>query len=239
MQTETEEFLYPVIYRTSPLEKTFDVHQFDSLLLDGWRFLGKVVLCHSISYHFGDMVLCIPGRIVLEHFTFSQGQRKTIQRGQRDLRIELREKEVIESDERLFALHCTRFTDNAPVQLSQMVHYNPIIPQRGYTIRIYAGDEHVATSFFHLGHDSADSTYCIYNPDPLYNKYSLGNLTLYLEIMYAQELGLKYYYLGYRYNVPSQFDYKANFNSLEKYHLFREWVACERKIPKKRCISEL
>ena len=35
------------------------------------------------------------------------------------------------------------------------------------------------------------------------------------EIAKAQELGKKYYYHGYVYDVPSQFDYKLNFNNLE------------------------
>ena len=35
------------------------------------------------------------------------------------------------------------------------------------------------------------------------------------ELLLAKELGKKYYYHGYAYNVPSQFDYKMNFNALE------------------------
>jgi arginine-tRNA-protein transferase len=38
-----------------------------------------------------------------------------------------------------------------------------------------------------------------------------------LELMLAQELGKKFYYHGYAYNVPSQFDYKLNFNALEAF----------------------
>jgi arginyl-tRNA--protein-N-Asp/Glu arginylyltransferase len=37
-----------------------------------------------------------------------------------------------------------------------------------------------------------------------------------LELLKAKELGKKYYYHGYVYDVPSQFDYKLNFTGLER-----------------------
>jgi arginine-tRNA-protein transferase len=71
----------------------------------------------------------------------------------------------------------------------------------------------LACSFFHLGEKSVSGTYCFFNPHT--RRYSLGALTMLLEIAKAKELGKNFYYHGYVYDVPSQFDYKLNFNNLE------------------------
>jgi leucyl-tRNA---protein transferase len=223
---------FPSISERIPMDRlSLSPDQFDAFLSFGWRFLGDSYIRHSYGAHFGNLVRVIPGRIVLEGFEFSKSQRKLLRRGHQSLRIEITEKAINASDERLFDLHSDRFIENQPMYLAQMVHYNPITPQKGYTVRVYADDVHVATSFFHIGDQTADSTYCVYDPSPAYAGYSLGHLTLLVEIGLVQQMGLKYYYLGYRYSKRSHFDYKANFNNLEKYLNFRAWVPCERIPP--------
>jgi arginine-tRNA-protein transferase len=146
--------------------------------------------------------------------------------------MEIEPKEVNASDERLFDLHKLRFDDNAPKELSNMVAYEANTPCLGFTLRVYAGEEHIATSFFHVGHLAADSSYCVYDPSDRWARYSLGHLTMLVEILYCIELGLEFYYVGYRYNVPSHFDYKANFFGLQRYKSFKKWVPCPRIPPK-------
>jgi leucyl-tRNA---protein transferase len=231
-QHESQELEMPLIYTSFPIGAALSVLQFDHLLSQGWRFLGNSALCHSVSYHYDSLVFAIPGRIILPEFQFSKSQRKLLAKAKQRLTIQIEDKVVNTSDERLFALHTTRFDDNPPSELKQMVHYKTDLPVPGKTIRIFLDGEHVATSFFHIGHIAIDSSYCVYNPDKAYRQYSLGNLTLLLEIEYALALGMTYYYVGYRYSVPSHFDYKANFNALQRFHLFQTWVACPRIHPK-------
>jgi leucyl-tRNA---protein transferase len=232
MEEETEEI--PILHDRQEFSAQIEAAAFRSALENGWRFLGNVMLRHSISFHYDEMVLTICGRIRLAGFTFSKSQQKLLRKGKAELQIEIAPKTVIESDEALFDLHRQRFDDNPPGKLSQMVNYHPERPQAGYTVRIFAEGEHVATSWSHTARDVVDSTYCVYNPDPIYAKYSLGNLTLLLEIEEAIKADAEFYYLGYRYNVSSHFDYKANFNNLERLKSWREWVPCERIVPTKK-----
>jgi leucyl-tRNA---protein transferase len=219
---------YTLISNQMPLTEPLSATMFDQLLVSGWRFLGLVAVQHSHGVHFGNFVVTIPGRIRLKDFTLSKSQSKLIKKGEKALRFALEPKAVNASDERLFKLHSSRFVDNPPYLLSRMVAYQQGMPQQGFTIRIYAGDEHIATSFFHHSQTAADSSYCVYDPAERWAEYSLGHLTMLLEILHCQQLGLEYYYVGYRFNKPSHFDYKANFNALERYKCFKEWIPCPR-----------
>ncbi len=235
-----EEEMYPVIYESNPIS-SLQERNFDMLLQNGWRFLGTSVLRHSFSMHYGVEVFTIPGRIRLANFYLSKSQRKLLRLGNRDLLIELGPKQVNASDEKLFELHKARFDDSPPTCLSSMVAYDSQVPCKGYAVRVYCeyealpqikANQHIATSFFHVGSNSADASYCIYDPSEAWAKYSLGNLTMLIEILHCQQLGLEYYYVGYWYNVPSRFDYKANFHGLERFKEFREWVPCARIPPR-------
>lgn len=224
---------YPIIQSREPLTGPLSQDVFEEKLVKGWRFLGSLALRHSISYHYDELVITIPGRIRLQDFEFSESQLKTLRKGKRDLRITIEDKNIILSDYDLFDLHRTRFDDNPPVNLLNMVSDDPNIPYFGKVVRIYHGDEHVATSWFHFTENVVDGTYCVYNPDTKFSKYSLGNLTLLLEIEQAIQSGCSYYYLGYRYHIPSHFDYKANFNNLERLDMWSKWVPCRRIPPRK------
>jgi leucyl-tRNA---protein transferase len=228
MELEDEIEEIPILFNTLLLEEPLSEERFKKDLSTGWRFLGNTKVRHSYSLHFHKPVWTIAGRIRLEGFAFSKSQQKLLRRGKAELRIEMAPKTVTLSDMELFDLHRTRFEDNPPRHLAQMVNYNPNIPQAGFVIRIYAEDVHVATSWYHMALGVADSTYCVYNPDAQYAKYSLGHLTLLLEIENVIASGAEYYYLGYRYSVRSHFDYKANFNNLERFKSWREWVPCAR-----------
>ena len=45
--------------------------------------------------------------------------------------------------------------------------------------------------------------------------YMVQTITMLLELIKAREMGKRFYYHGYCYDVPSQFDYKMNFHNLE------------------------
>ena len=97
----------------------------------------------------------------------------------------------------------------------------------GLEIEVYDEDQLIACSFFHVGEKSFCGTYCFFEPE--YQKFSLGNYTLLLELEIAMQMGKEFYYSGYIHHKPSQFDYKLNFNNLEKYSWTRnEWAAQKR-----------
>ena len=49
-----------------------------------------------------------------------------------------------------------------------------------------------------------------------------------LEIQLAQLSGRRYYYPGFVYDLPSEFDYKLNFNGLEYFDWWGNWYPLER-----------
>jgi leucyl-tRNA---protein transferase len=202
--------------------------QFDLALARGWRFLGGVMVRHSISIFHDNPVLTIPGRIVLADFRFSDSQKKQLRRGKKTFRIEICPKNFIESDFKLFEEHIKRFTENAPISLARMINTPQGVPHAASALRIFADGEHIATSWTHHSPTSADASYCVYSQDVKWAKYSLGTLTMLLEIELVLQRKCTYYYVGYRYNVPSPFDYKANFYGLEILHKFEKWIPCAR-----------
>ncbi|MBK8554960.1 MAG: hypothetical protein IPL65_03920 [Lewinellaceae bacterium] len=76
----------------------------------------------------------------------------------------------------------------------------------------------LACSFIHLGQAAVSATYCFFEPER--SKESLGSITMLREIEDAMAAGFRYYYHGYCYDVPSQFDYKRNFHGLE----YMDWA---------------
>ncbi|HNM25566.1 MAG TPA: hypothetical protein PKL15_09060, partial [Saprospiraceae bacterium] len=72
----------------------------------------------------------------------------------------------------------------------------------------------LACSYVHLGDEAMSGTYCFFEPEASRQR-SLGTFTMLLELLKAREMGKHFYYHGYCYDVPSQFDYKMNFHNLE------------------------
>ncbi len=84
----------------------------------------------------------------------------------------------------------------------------------------------LATSYFHVGRQSVAGNYCIYEPEE--DGRSLGTFTMLKELEFALESGRQYYYPGFVYDLPSEFDYKLNFSGLEYFDWWGNWYPLER-----------
>jgi leucyl-tRNA---protein transferase len=190
---------------------------FDLYLERGWRMLGHQIIRHNISVYEGRMCHTIPLRIRLDGFAMSKSQRKLLRRNKVHFSMRCREISLNAEKELLFQRHTTRFRDlnnYEPYRLDNFLScYAHYLPVPGYEIELYDGSRLVACSYFHVGANAISGTYCFFEPD--YHKDSLGVYTLLLELEIAQRLGKVYYYHGYCYDIPSQFDYKLNYNNLE------------------------
>ena len=100
------------------------------------------------------------------------------------------------------------------------------MPSMGVQFDVFDGDRLIATSFFHLGTRSMAGNYCIHDPE--YSSRSLGTYTMLLELETALQLGFQYYYPGFVYDLPSEFDYKLNFNNLEYFDWWGNWYPLGR-----------
>ncbi|HRI62352.1 MAG TPA: GNAT family N-acetyltransferase [Saprospiraceae bacterium] len=188
---------------------------FDTYMAEGWRLLGHSIVRHNFSVCRGKMCRTIPLRIRLDGFQFSKSQRRVLRRAD-DLVVQFGPI-VLNSDKaQLFTQHAfARFEERRPESIASFLNHNshsePVTGME-FAISDRQGTP-LACSFIHIGAEVVSGTYCFFNPE--IRRHSLGTLTMLLEIAKAQELGKNYYYHGYIYDVPSQFDYKLNFNNLE------------------------
>lgn len=188
--------------------------EFDACLQQGWRLLGSSVIRHNFAICRSRICRTIPLRIRLDQdFTFAKSQRRILRRNT-GLNVRLAPIDLTPEKEALFNLHTTRFRDRQTLTLHSFLH--PLahsIPVSGLEYSVFDGSRLVACSYFHIGKSAMSGTYCFF--DPGYDRLSLGSLTMLLELELAQRMGKQFYYHGYCYDVPSQFDYKLNFNQLE------------------------
>jgi arginine-tRNA-protein transferase len=178
--------------------------------------LGYSIIRHNFAVCRSQMCGTIPLRIRLKDFRFSKSQRQLLRRNA-DLEVAYGPIYLKPEHDALFKLHSeNRFSERRPDLLATFIgpeaHLEPVT---GTSFSVRIDGQVVACSFMHIGEKAVSGTYCFFHPE--FSKYSLGTYTLLLELLKSQELGMEFYYPGYCYDVPSQFDYKLNFNALESF----------------------
>lgn len=188
--------------------------QLDRMLEQGWRLLGYRFVRHNFSSWGRKLCRTSPLRLRLSGFSPSKSQRQVLRRN-KDLDVVEGPARFDVERERLFDLHRERFKEKQATTLASFVHHETpsTLPSEGRELAVYLNGKLIACSFFHLGEKAVSATYCVF--DPSCQERSLGIFTMLLELLIAQDLGKEFYYHGYVYDVPSQFDYKLNFNGLE------------------------
>lgn len=199
---------------------------FDLFCEDGWCYWSDLLFRRNWWEWRGQICRVIVLRIRLDGFRPSKSQRKCLRRNA-DLRVLKRPLQILKQHERLFELHASRFQHNRPASIYGFFSaWSHLMPCFGMEFDLFKHNQLVATSFFHMGQKSMASNYCIYHPDEAWR--SLGTYTMLLEIEYARFLGKKFYYPGFVYDLPSEFDYKLNFNNLEYFDWWGNWYPIER-----------
>jgi leucyl-tRNA---protein transferase len=201
---------------------------FDRFCADGWCYWSDLLFRRNYWEWRGHACRVILLRIRLDNFQFSKSQRKCLRRN-RDLTLQVRNLKICQEHVQLFHSHAERLRHNRPMMIEGFFsQWSHMMPSTGLEFDVFMPDERrlVASSFFHVGHDSMAGNYGIFDPELSHR--SLGTYTMLLEILYAQKLGLKYYYPGFVYDLPSEFDYKLNFNNLEYFDWWGSWYPIER-----------
>lgn len=220
-----------IAFNRTPIEEYLPMEPlhpmvFDQFMADGWCYWSD--LFFRRNYLTWRSVPCrvIILRINLAHFEISKSQRKCLRRNQ-DLRVLTKPIQITKSHERLFERHSDRLENNRPISLYGFFsRWSHLQPCTGLEFNVLNKDRHVATSYFHVGHNSMAGNYCIHEPEE--GGRSLGTYTMLLEIEHAILTGKSYYYPGLVYDVPSEFDYKLNFNGLEYFDWWGNWYPLER-----------
>ncbi|MBK8923021.1 MAG: arginine-tRNA-protein transferase [Saprospirales bacterium] len=187
---------------------------FDALLSKGWRLLGYSLIRHNFAICRGRICRTIPLRIRLDDQPFFSKSQRQLLRRNAGLDVRCAPIVITPEKEALFNRHTRRFSDRQPLSVYSFLHPEANdTPVPGLEFSIYEQSKLIACSYVHLGANAVSATYCFFDPDIA--QRSLGSFTMLLELELAQRLGKQYYYHGYCYDVPSQFDYKLNFNHLE------------------------
>lgn len=206
--------------------QALDTMVFDRFCEDGWVYWADLIFRRNYWEWRGMPCRVVMLRIRLKDFEFSKSQRKCLRRNE-DLTVERKAIQITAAHEELFEQHARRFAYNRPLSIYGFFSFfSSIMPCFGVQFDVFKHEKLLATSFFHLGRRSMAGNYGIY--DMRESQRSLGTFTMLKEIELAIEAGREYYYPGFVYDLPSEFDYKLNFNNLEYYDWWGNWYPLER-----------
>ena len=197
--------------------------EMDELLEEGWRHFGADFFRYNYSFYEDQLARVLPLRLNLQHFAFSKTQRKILRKNA-DLQSTIRPLEIDKSKISLFEQHKTKFKDNPPGSIFEVISQQdpPGIPCNTLEISVFEHDRLLACSFMDVTENATSGIYAFY--DLAASHRSLGIFTMLLEIDWALQQGKRYYYSGYAYDIPSFYDYKKNFAALEFFDWHNHWL---------------
>ncbi|MCB0557495.1 MAG: GNAT family N-acetyltransferase [Phaeodactylibacter sp.] len=195
----------------------------DTYLAAGWRCMGQAVYTSHFMF-FGTeperrIYSTIPARLPLEGYRFSKSQRKLWRKNEGAFRIEVgAPANYDEAKQRVNQAYARQFPRRAINDAEDILSNGKgRLALDTREVAIYHGENLIAFSFFDKGRRSLYSKQGIY--DPAYHPYSPGFFTMLVEIRYALEQGLSYYYPGYVVPGNREFDYKHRVGALQYFEL--------------------
>ncbi|MCP4522290.1 MAG: hypothetical protein GY827_11470 [Cytophagales bacterium] len=206
----------------------------DKYLAGGWFRSTEMMYRSEVICLDEDIVAPVNIRLNLSDFSFSKNQRKLFSRHKRHFHFEI---SLIESsfdymDERsneLYRLHTEKFKGYIHDNLFQF--FNGVNMETAFNmthrVAVYDGEKLIGLSFFDLGEKGLASLLSVYDLSEEYKSYSLGLFTMLLEVEFAQENNLRFYYPGYVLDKPSAFDYKLRLQG----YLYYDWTNKRWKKP--------
>ena len=203
--SEDSEAFWPLINEVGEAE-TVSRGRMDELWCEGWRHFGPRFFRYSVMWQDSDWKRVLNLRVPLDEWSPSKSQRRTLRKNG-DLQFEFAPANPGEVEEALFQRHKQRFRDNVPESLSDFLGEEPNgVPTPCLQLSVKEDGRLVAASFLDLGLRSCSSIYGIFEPEMADRR--LGIFTMLLEMQYAREVGLDFYYLGYACVESSPYDYK-------------------------------
>lgn len=152
-------------------------------------------------------------RLDLQDFSLRKSQRKLLNRCRASFRTTVAQLEITEEKDALYRGFKHRFKGFVHDSLALFLHEgHPHIEVETWEIGIWDGEKLIALSLVDRAGSSVASLLCVYHPD--YARWSLGQCTLILEALWAQESGVRWFYPGYVFDRPSLFDYKLRMGAM-------------------------
>lgn len=192
----------------------------DELWAQGWRHFGPKFFRYSLMWQDEQWKRVLNLRVPLKDWKPSRSQRRTLRQNE-DLTVEILPAQPKEEERVLFHRHKMRFKSNVPELLSDFLGKEPNgCPCPCLQIAVRCEGRLVATSYLDLGLRACSSIYGVFEPEE--SSRRLGIFTMLQEMLYAQEQGMDFYYLGYACVENSPYDYKKEVRPLQLWD-WKEW----------------
>ena len=165
----------------------------------------------------------VPIRILLKDYKFKKSQRRTINKVERNCKVEIKKARISDLHEQLYDVAKKRFIGFRFPTLHDLMYDSierPLFDT--HQICVYEQGRLVAASFFDLGNTSLASLVGLHHPD--FSELSLGYYTMLKEVEWALKNNLDYYYPGFVLDNNALFSYKLRLGNVQYLNEFDEWV---------------
>ncbi|MBX2797709.1 MAG: GNAT family N-acetyltransferase [Myxococcales bacterium] len=196
---------------------TLSPKELDDYLARGWFRIGQTLMTCRVVLFDGALRTALWTRLPLQGHRFRKSSRKLLSRIRRRFRVEVRTEAALDlAHEDLYQRYRAVARGERSPSLEDFLHGDAEQPRDLFDTRevdLWDGDRLVAFSWFDLGHRAAQSLMGVYDPE--YASHSLGFTTMLLEIEYAMERGLNWFYPGYVLPGEPAMDYKLRIGEVE------------------------
>ena len=219
----------PVPYAHIPVKK-LSPEKIDELLANAYFRNGLKVCSALVRYISGHWRPCLMLRVSLTDFRWKKRSRKLLRRNAKIFDVQIQPFWPRGEMEELWKLFKTKVHqwDNVSKVAEYLSGGFPASNFQTYEIAVYRKQQLVAFSLFDRGHKSIASLEAAYHPD--FKEFSLGYYTMLLELEYAQQNMMSWYYPGFLPKGLPMFEYKLRPGGLEFFQLqnqtWQEWDSC-------------
>ena len=188
----------------------------DRYLASGWFRNSTLLFRSRVLCLDGEMLDVVNIRLPLKGYTFPANMQKIYRRTQKGFRTVIGPAVLDKRKNQLYHAYKQRFRGFIYPNLKQFLHSEGLHSVFDtWQVEVYDGDRLAAFSFFDIGQNSISSIIGVY--DLAYSRHSMGMYTMLAELDYGLQQGMRYYYPGFVFNRPSQFDYKLRLGEFQVY----------------------
>lgn len=181
-------------------------NRFDELLASGYRRLGQVFYRPSCL----GCRKCIPIRVATSSFSRSKSQRRIWKKHSARYQVTLLPPVYQEDHYLIYEKHSTHVSrENEPSDPEGYMRAFLLSQVQTHIVEYRIDEQLIGATIIDVGKESVSSVYAFWDPD--LPQYSMGTFSALWEIAWAQNKGLRYYYLGYFVDHCPSMSYKRRF----------------------------
>lgn len=202
----------------------FDARKYDEYLEKGF-FRGASIMYKTQLLCIGSKVSSVINiRLPIKNFEISKSKKRVLKGVEKNFTVKVQPYYVNKQHDLLYKKFKKKFKGFLYPDVESFLSLGSpfaLAIFNTHLLEIYDGDKLIAFSLFDFGYKSCAGLLAIYDFD--YNKYSLGNYTMFKEIEIAKHEDIDYYYPGYVLNNTNDFDYKLRIGKVESLDWNNGW----------------